>query len=96
MSKKVAWSWRANENAIRLKRWLKETEGQDYADRYMEGILRILGRLAEHPTKGILTYKHQGVLRRKLDRHNYVLYKITDDGILILNLLSYHRKRKRF
>lgn len=96
MSATIVWTAKGTSSLLSQTRWLKENVGEEYAERRASSWYQAIERLAEHPTKGTLTYVRTGVRRWKLDKHNYVLYKPIPGGISVLLIGSYKARRKPF
>lgn len=97
MDEKVAWSSRAEKSMARILKYLRDNVSEDYSEAYLRQVDRILAKVAEHPTKGMVINSKRKLRRWKLDRHNYATYIIRDDGgILIHNIFDYARTKKGF
>ena len=85
---KVTWSTESKNTVVKLGTFLAENYSEDYADRVLDNIERVVNQLADHPTKG-RPAALAGQRRWPLDGFQYVVYEITDDGINVISILSY-------
>lgn len=96
MAQRVTWSATANADLRKLVTYLKAHANAEFAEKVADWYLHEIERLAEHPTKGMLIDRQRGICRWRLDRHNYVTYTVTKDGIVVKNILAYKQNRKGF
>jgi plasmid stabilization system protein ParE len=92
MGEKVTWSIESRTILKGVFDYLFENYGEQYAQRYLDGVYRNTDALADHPTKGRPADK-PGQRRWQLNAHHYVVYEITDDGINIISMLSYRLRQ---
>ena len=96
MAAEIVWSPKSKKSVANIGAYLAEHHSEEYADKVLNGIERIVRELAEHPTKGTPTFKKGNIRRWRVSRHNYVLYSITPTGIAVKDVLAYRMNKKGF
>jgi plasmid stabilization system protein ParE len=96
MAQGITWSTEAKASLRKLTKYLKDHYSQEYAERISDGYIREIEGVADHPTKGMFIDRKRNLRRWKLDRHNYLTYIITIDGIRVHDILPYKLNKKGF
>ncbi len=96
MGSKVIWSAKAEKDLAKLLEYLAEHFGKAYASKYLSKLLVRTENLLLQPTRGIPTGKRKNLRRLVLDKHNFLIYSISDQGIIIKNIMPYKQNRSGF
>ncbi len=96
MDQKINWSRQADASLEKLLRYLVETEGSEYADRYRDFIQSRLTQAAKYPDSGMPSQQRPGIRRYILDKYNYAIYSIVPGGILVRDIMHYKMNKRGF
>ncbi|MCI8978205.1 type II toxin-antitoxin system RelE/ParE family toxin [bacterium 1xD8-48] len=89
--RKIIYSEIALTKRKAIKRDIKEKYGQERADKFSENISKALAKLKKFPESGISlrkTYQLDCDYYMLFAEHNYFVYRITDNAILILQVFN--------
>lgn len=89
--RKIIYSGIALEKRKAIKRDIKEKYGQERADKFSGNISRALAKLKKFPESGTSlrkTYQLDCDYYMLFIEHNYFVYRITDEAILILQVFN--------
>ena len=93
---KVVWSPRSKQSIQRIGAYLAQNFSEEVADRWLDGLIDVVGELAKHPTKGMVIDWQRDIRRWRLDKHNYITYTVLSVGIVVKNILPYKLNKRGF
>ncbi len=89
--KKIAYSSVALSKRKAIKREIKEKHGRYIADKVSKQISGVIAKLKEYPEMGVSMRKQYDLdcdYYMLFVEHNYFIYRITDDMVIILEIFN--------
>lgn len=99
MAFRIIWSDAANSDLKGIVKYIRKEWSDASAEKFVSIIFQKVETLLDYPHRGIISPKSSRFRKLKIDKHNFVIYEISNDDIMIHSVLSYkmdHISDQRF
>jgi len=98
MAERIVWTIRARKSFNRIISFLEEEWGERVTANFVRRAYDIIELLAEHPSLGSLEKADEQIRGFPITEHNRLFYRVTEDGIILLNFFDTRsgKRRKKF
>ena len=98
MAKQIVWTKRANAKFNSIIDYLQQEWGGNVTRNFILKTYTIIELISDQPDVGVLENKEKNIRGFLITKHNRLFYRVTDKGILLLNLFDTGsgQKKKKF